>query len=273
MKIRRYFRTIAAVTLALALTGLAGQAETDDQRVWMNAADGQAATAETQEAAIPPTKSTTQQKPSLPAKTKIPVRQEVYELQQEATETTVPLTAETEPPNEKTTPPEPVPTETVPEEPSDFPQETTEPQTPEPPPATTESPESVPEETVPTETVPEETVPPEPEPPASGDIYSAPEAMAVGNSYAASAYGMIHTPELGFGNASYEFADAAYVSGLKVLGGQAFLNQMVIAKVDSLVENLYGAYGGDTDISAYRVNCYVEYDPDGEVYWIYVFYG
>ena len=65
MKIRRYFRTIAAVTLALALTGLAGQAETDDQRVWMNAADGQAATAETQEAAIPPTKSTTQQKPSL----------------------------------------------------------------------------------------------------------------------------------------------------------------------------------------------------------------
>lgn len=97
--------------------------------------------------------------------------------------------------------------------------------------------------------------------------------MAGGNSYAASAYGMTVSPELGYGNASYEFADTAYVSGLKRLGGQSYLNQMVIAKVDSLAANLLGAYGEDTALAGIRVNCHVEYDPDGELYWIYVFYG
>ena len=53
---------------------------------------------------------------------------------------------------------------------------------------------------------------------SNSNCYSAAEAMAVGNSYAASAYGMTVSPELGFGNASYEFADTAYVSGLKVMG-------------------------------------------------------
>ena len=136
-------------------------------------------------------------------------------------------------------------------------------------------PETQPRETEPPETEPDETAPPEKEtePESNGDIYSASEAVAAGNSYAASAYGMTVSPKLGFGNASYEFADTAYVSGLKILGGQSYLNRMVTAKVDSLVENLRGAYGPDADISAYRVNCYVEYDPDEEVYWIYVFYG
>ena len=256
MKNRRYVRTIAAATLALALTGCAGQAEIDDQRVWVNAAKGQPTTVEPQETSKPPTESTIPTDPTSPTETQIPETTEVQKLQQEATETTVPLTAETEPLTEETSSPETMPPETVPPQ--------------------TESPETRPTDPVLEETAPPETtVPPETEPeqPASGDIYSASEAMAVGNSYAASAYGMTVSPELGFGNASYEFADSAYVSGLKVLGGQSYLNQMVIGKIDSLVENLRGAYGADTDISAYRVNCYVEYDPDGELYWIYVFYG
>lgn len=230
MKKRRYVRTIAAATLALALTGCAGQAETDDQRVWLNAAEGQATTVVTQEVAQPTEATTIPTEPTLPEETQIPETTEVHELQQETTEVTVPLPAETEPLNEESSPPE----------------------------------------TIPKETEPPET---EPEPESSGDIYSAAEAMAVGNSYAASAYGMTVSPELGFGNASYEFGDTAYVSGLKVLGGQSYLNQMVIGKIDSLVANLRGAYGADTDISAYRVNCYVAYDPDGDLYWIYVFYG
>lgn len=240
MKKRRYVRTIAAATLALALTGCAGQAETDDQRVWLNAAEGQATTVVTQEAAQPTEATTIPTEPTLPEETQIPESTEAHELQQETTEVTVPLPAETEPLNEESSPPETIPKET------------------EPP------------ETEPVETALPET---EPEPESSGDIYSAAEAMAVGNSYAASAYGMTVSPELGFGNASYEFGDTAYVSGLKVLGGQSYLNQMVIGKIDSLVANLRGAYGSDTDISAYRVNCYVAYDPDGELYWIYVFYG
>lgn len=97
--------------------------------------------------------------------------------------------------------------------------------------------------------------------------------MAVGNDYAVSAYGMCVDGSLGFGNASYEFADTAYVSGLNQLGGQACLNQMVKTKVDSLVSNLLGAYGGDFPIAGTRVNCYVEYDPEDNLYWIYVFYG
>ena len=146
---------------------------------------------------------------------------------------------------------------------------------PETQPTQTEPPETIPKETEPPETEPEETAPSEkePEPESSGDIYSASEAMAVGNSYAASAYGMTVSPELGFGNASYEFADTAYVSGLRVLGGQAYLNQMVTAKVGSLAANLRGAYAADPDLSAYPVNCYVQSDPHGELYWIYVFYG
>ena len=240
MKKRRYVRTIAAATLALALTGCAGQAETDDQKVWLNAAEGQATTEVTQEAAQLTEATTIPTEPTLPEETQIPESTEAHELQQETTEVTVPLPAETEPLNEESSPPETIPKET------------------EPP------------ETEPVETAPPET---EPKPESSGDIYSAAEAMAVGNSYAASAYGMTVSPELGFGNASYEFGDTAYVSGLKVLGGQIYLNQMVIGKIDSLVANLRGAYGADTDISAYRVNCYVAYDPDGELYWIYVFYG
>lgn len=255
MKNRRYVRTIAAATLALALTGCAGQAETDDQRVWLNAAEGQATTVVTQEAAQPTEATTIPTETTLPEETQIPETTEVHKLQQEATEATVPLTAETEPLTEETSPPETVPPETQPTE--------------------TEPPETIPKETEPPETEPVETAPPEtePEPETSGDIYSAAEARAVGNSYAASAYGMTVSPELGFGNASYEFADTAYVSGLRVLGGQSYLNQMVIQKIDSLAANLRGAYGADTDLSAYRVNCYVEYDPDGELYWIYVFYG
>lgn len=255
MKNRRYVRTIAAATLALALTGCAGQAENDDQRVWLNAAEGQATTVVTQEAAQPTEATTIPTEPTLPEETQIPETTEVHKLQQEAIETTVPLTAETEPLTEETSPPETVPPETQPRE--------------------TEPPETLPKETEPPETEPMENAPPEtePEPESNGDIYSAAEAMAVGNSHAASAYGMTVSPELGFGNASYEFADTAYVSGLRVLGGQSYLNQMVIQKIDSLAANLRGAYGEDTDLSAYRVNCYVEYDPDGELYWIYVFYG
>lgn len=219
---------------------------------------------EPQEAAKPPTETTI---PTLPKETQIPETTEVQKLQQEATETTAPLTAETEPLTEATSPAETIPPAPPPTEPPIFPTE--------PAPPETQSPETTTPETEPPVTEPEETAPPETEPeqPVSGDIYSASEAMAVGNSYSASAYGMTVSPELGFGNASYEFADSAYVSGLKVLGGQAYLNQMVIAKVDSLVANLRGAYSADTNISAYRVNCYVEYDPDGELYWIYVFYG
>ena len=123
------------------------------------------------------------------------------------------------------------------------------------------------------ETEPQQSEPAPTEPERSGDIYSSAEVMAVGNSYGTSAYGMSVDYSLGFSNASYEFADAAYVSGLKVLGGQSYLNQMVVQKIDSLVANLRGAYGADTDISAYRLNCWVEYDDDGELYWIYVFYG
>lgn len=268
MKERRYVKSLAAAVLALALTGCAGQAETDDQRVWLNAAEGQPTTVETQEAAKPTTVITI---PTLPEETQIPETTEVRELQQEATEVTDPVTAETEPQIEQTAPPQTSPPETLPPEtrpPETAPPETTPPQTE---PLETRKTDPVSEETTPPETTePSET---EPEQIASGDIYSASEAMAVGNSYSASAYGMTVSPELGLGNASYEFADSAYVSGLKILGGQAYLNQMVIAKVDSLVANLLGAYGADTDITAYRVNCYVEYDLDGELYWIYVFYG
>ena len=228
-----------------------GQAEPDDQMIWLNTAEGPTTTVETQEVAQSTEATTIPTEPTSPAETQIPETTEVQKMQQETTETTVPLPAETEPLTKETSPSESRPEATIP-------------------------PETVPSQTEPPETTPPETtVPPETEPKrhASGDIYSVLEAMAVGNSYSASAYGMTVSPELGFGNASYEFADTAYVSGLKVLGGQAYLNQMVIAKVDSLVANLRGAYGGDTDISAYRVNCYVEYDPDGELYWIYVFYG
>lgn len=272
MKKRRYVQTIAAATLALALTGCAGQAETDDQRVWLNAAEGQPTTVETQEAAKPPTETTI---PTLPEETQIPEATEVQQLQQEATETTVPLTVETEPLTEETSPPETVPPAPPPTQPPTFPAEPEETVPPETQPRETEPAETIPIETEPPETEPEETAPAEKEtePESNGNCYSAAEAMAVGNSYAASAYGMTVSPELGFGNASYEFADSAYVSGLKVLGGQSYLNQMVIQKIDSLAANLRGAYGADTDLSAYRVNCYVEYDPDGELYWIYVFYG
>ena len=257
MKKRRYVRTIAAATLALALIGCAGQAETDDQRVWLNAAEGQATTVETQEAAQPTEATAIPTESTSPPETKIPETTEAHTLQQETTEPTVPLPAEAEPPTEDTTPPEPVP-----------------PAPPETQPRETEPTQTIPKETEPPETIPAETTPPEKgTEPESGDVYSAAEAMAVGNSYAASAYGMTVSPELGFGNASYEFGDTAYVSGLKVLGGQSYLNQMVIGKIDSLVANLRGAYGADTDISAYRVNCYVAYDPDGDLYWIYVFYG
>lgn len=276
MKTRRYVRTIAAATLALALTGCAGQAETDDQRVWLNAAEGQATTVVNQEAAQPTEATTILAEPTLPEETQIPESTEVHKLQQEATEATVPLTAETEPLTEETSPPENVPPAPPPTQPPTFPTEAEEETVPpETQPRETEPPETLPKETEPPETEPVETAPPEtePEPETSGDIYSAAEARAVGNSYAASAYGMTVSPELGFGNASYEFADTAYVSGLRVLGGQSYLNQMVTAKVDSLVANLRGAYGADTDLSAYRVNCYVAYDPDGELYWIYVFYG
>ena len=261
MKKRRHVRTIAAATLALALTGCAGQAETDDQRVWLNAAEGQATTVVTQEAAKPTEVTTIPTEPTLPEETQIPETTEFQKMQQETTEVTVPLPAETEPLNEESFPPETVP-QTLPPTFQTEPEETV-------------PPETQPRETEPSETIPKETEPPEtePEPESSGDIYSAAEAMAVGNSYAASVYGMKVSPELGFGNASYEFADTAYVSGLKVLGGQSYLNQMVIGKIDSLVANLRGAYGADTDISAYRVNCYVAYDPYGELYWIYVFYG
>lgn len=271
MKKRRYVRTIAAATLALTLTGCAGQAETDDQRVWLNAAEGQATTVVTQEVAQPTEATTIPTEPTLPEETQIPETTEVQKMQQETTEVTVPLPAETEPLNEETSPPETVP-QTLPPTFQTEPEETVPPETQ---PRETEPPETIPKETEPPETEPVETAPPEtePEPESSGDIYSAAEAMAVGNSYAASAYGMTVSPELGFGNASYEFGDTAYVSGLKVLGGQSYLNQMVIGKIDSLVANLRGAYGSDTDISAYRVNCYVAYDPDGELYWIYVFYG
>lgn len=275
MKTRRYVRTIAAATLALALTGCAGQAETDDQRVWLNAAEGQATTVVTQEAAQPTEATTIPTEPTLPEETQIPESTEAQELQQEATETTVPLTAETEPLTEETSPPETVSPAPSPTQPPTFPTEPMETVPPETQPTQTEPPETIPKETEPPETEPVETAPPEtePEPESSGDIYSASEAMAVGNSYAASAYGMTVSPELGFGNASYEFADTAYVSGLRVLGGQSYLNQMVIKKIDSLAANLRGAYGADTDLSAYRVNSYVAYDPDGELYWIYVFYG
>lgn len=266
MKNRRYVRTIAAATLALALTGCAGQAETDDQRVWLNAAEGQATTVVTQEAAQPIETTTIPTEPTSPAETQIPETTEVHKLQQEATEATVPLTAETEPLTEETSPPEAVPPSPSPTQPPTFPTEAEDETVP---------PETQPRETEPPETIPKETEPPEtePEPESSGDIYSAAEAMAVGNSHAASAYGMTVSPELGFGNASYEFADTAYVSGLRVLGGQSYLNQMVIQKIDSLAANLRGAYGADTDLSAYRMNCYVAYDPDGDLYWIYVFYG
>ena len=275
MKNRRYVRTITAATLALALTGCAGQAETDDQRVWLNAAEGPTTTVETQEAAKPPTEATIPTEPTSPEETQIPETTEVHELQQETTEVTVPLPAETEPLNEESSPPETIPPAPPPTQPPTFPTEPEETVPPETQPRETEPPETLPKETEPPETEPVETAPPEtePEPESSGDIYSASEAMAVGNSYAASAYGMTVSPELGFGNASYEFADTAYVSGLRVLGGQSYLNQMVIQKIDSLAANLRGAYGADTDLSAYRVNCYVAYDPDGELYRIYVFYG
>lgn len=270
MKKRRYVRTIAAATLALALTGCAGQAETDDQRVWLNAAEGPTTTVVTQEAAQPTEATTIPTEPTSPGETQIPETTEVHQLQQEATETTVPLTAETEPLTEENSPPETIPPAPPPTQPPTFPTEPMETVPPETQPTETEPRETIPKETEPVETAPPET---EPEPEPSGDIYSAAEAMTVGNSYAASAYGMTVSPELGFGNASYEFGDTAYVSGLKVLGGQAYLSQMVIGKIDSLVANLRGAYGSETDISAYRVNCYVAYDPDGELYWIYVFYG
>lgn len=275
MKNRRYVRTIAAATLALALTGCAGQAETDDQRVWLNAAEGQATIVVTQEAAQPTEATTIPTEPTSPAETQIPETTEVHELQQETTEVTVPLPAETEPLTEETSPLETIPPAPPPTQPPTFPTEPEETVPPETQPRETEPPETIPKETEPPETEPVETAPPETEsePESNGDIYSAAEAMAVGNSYAASAYGMTVSPELGFGNASYEFADTAYVSGLRVLGGQSYLNQMVIGKIDSLAANLRGAYGADTDLSAYRVNCYVEYDPDGELYWIYVFYG
>lgn len=139
--------------------------------------------------------------------------------------------------------------------------------------AVTMQPETQIPDSQPTESLPAETIPLETEPPASGDIYSAGEAMAVGNNYAVTAYGMCADSSLGFGNSSYEFADTAYVSGLNWLGGQNYLNQMVKAKVDSLVRNLTGAYGADFPIAGTRVNCYVEYDPSGNLYWIYVFYG
>lgn len=185
------------------------------------------------------------------------------------TEATIPF--ETQPPvpteSEATVPAEteiPEPTETEPEIPLE-----TEPTRP----AETEPSTPPPTEPTTTETEPQQSETASTEPERSGDIYSSADAMATGNSYAASAYGMSVDYSLGFSNASYEFADSAYVSGLKVLGGQSYLNQMVIQKIDSLVANLRGAYGEETDISAYRVNCWVEYDDDGELYWIYVFYG
>lgn len=79
MKKRRYVRTIAAATLALALTGCAGQAETDDQRVWLNAAEGQATTVVTQEAAQPTEATTIPTEPTLPEETQIPESTEAHE--------------------------------------------------------------------------------------------------------------------------------------------------------------------------------------------------
>lgn len=185
------------------------------------------------------------------------------------TEATIPLETQASAPTESeaTVPAEmqvPEPTETEPAIPPET--EQTEPEETDPtiPPST---------ESTPTETEPQQSEPASTDPERSGDIYSSADAMATGNSYAVSAHGMSVDYSLGFSNASYEFADSAYVSGLKVLGGQSYLNQMVIQKIDSLVANLRGAYGEETDISAYRVNCWVEYDDDGELYWIYVFYG
>ena len=166
-----------------------------------------------------------------------------------------------------TKPAEPEPTCPPATEP--LPKETEPPQT-EPTPAETEPQQP---ESLPTEPEPQQSEPAPTEPEISGDIYSSTEAMAVGNAYAASTYGMSVDYSLGFSNASFEFADAAYVAGLKVLGGQSYLNEMVLQKIDSLAANLRGAYGAETDLSAYRVNCWVEYDDDGELYWIYVFYG
>lgn len=189
--------------------------------------------------------------------------------EQTETEATIPF--ETQPPvpteSETTVPAEtqvPEPTETEPENP---------PKTEPTGPSETEPSTSPPTEPTPTEPEPPQSEPAPTEPEISGDIYSSTEAMAVGNAYAASTYGMSVDYSLGFSNASFEFADAAYVAGLKVLGGQSYLNEMVLQKIDSLAANLRGAYGAETDLSAYRVNCWVEYDDDGELYWIYVFYG
>lgn len=185
------------------------------------------------------------------------------------TQTTKPT--ETEPviplETQATKPAEPEPTYPPATEP--MPKET-EPQQTEPIPAETEPQQP---ESMPTESEPQQSEPAPTELEISGDIYSSTEAMAAGNAYAASTYGMSVDYSLGFSNASFEFADAAYVAGLKVLGGQSYLNEMVLQKIDSLAANLRGAYGAETDLSAYRVNCWVEYDDDGELYWIYVFYG
>lgn len=118
----------------------------------------------------------------------------------------------------------------------------------------------------------------EPYTPAYDDIdengISVAEAAAVGNAYAASTYGMKVTPELGFDNAGFNFADSFYLTALEVMGMQKALNQATTEKVDCFVEGQMGAYGETLeDVAYYRVNCHVEYDPDGELYWIYVFYG
>lgn len=191
--------------------------------------------------------------PQLPAETQSPKPTETEPVIPLETQATKP--AEPEP----TYPPatEPMPNETEPQQTEPTPAET-EPQQP---------------ESMPTESEPQQSEPAPTEPEISGDIYSSTEAMAAGNAYAASTYGMSVDYSLGFSNASFEFADAAYVAGLKVLGGQSYLNEMVLQKIDSLAANLRGAYGAETDLSAYRVNCWVEYDDDGELYWIYVFYG
>lgn len=212
---------------------------------------------------------------AVPIETDLQTEQEetiYYETQpQLPAETQATKPTETEPviplETQATKPAEPEPTYPPVTEP--LPKETEPPQT-EPTPAETEpqQPESLPTEPEPQQP---ESLPTEPE--ISGDIYSSTEAMAVGNAYAASTYGMSVDYSLGFSNASFEFADAAYVAGLKVLGGQSYLNEMVLQKIDSLAANLRGAYGAETDLSAYRVNCWVEYDDDGELYWIYVFYG
>lgn len=224
---------------------------------------------------------------AVPIETDLQTEQEetiYYETQpQLPAETQATKPTETEPviplETQATKPAEPEPTYPPATEP--LPKET-EPQQTEPTPAETEpqQPESLPTEpdpqqpeSLPTEPEPPQSEPAPTEPEISGDIYSSTEAMAVGNAYAASTYGMSVDYSLGFSNASFEFADAAYVAGLKVLGGQSYLNEMVIQKIDSLAANLRGAYGAETDLSAYRVNCWVEYDDDGELYWIYVFYG